>query len=158
MTSFLNGFDRVLNGFYSAIPKQNSLSTLSLHKLNKRNNIARSNQQWRLWVMTSKNRVLNGFDLKMIKNGIFNDFGQKSQKSTPFRAKHEKMAKMTRSKWLRKSRFFTFPGGTPGNFEFLTKKSIFDGFLVIFWWFSSKIDQNLDFEGSNPLKPFDVCL
>jgi len=44
-----------------------------------------------------KNRVFNGFDLKMIKNGIFNDFGQKSQKSTPSRAKHEKMAKMTRS-------------------------------------------------------------
>ena len=45
----------------------------------------------------TKNSVFDGFDLKMIKNGIFNDFGQKSQKSTPGCAKHGKMQKMTRS-------------------------------------------------------------
>ena len=119
-------------------------------------NIARSNLLWRQWVMT---KIID-FQWKLpflMKNAIFDDFGQKSQKSTPIRAKHEKTRKITRSKWIRKSRFFTFPGGTPGNFEFLVKKSLFHHFLMIFWCFSSKIDQNLDFEGPSPLGSFEGC-
>ena len=157
--SFKGGFEWVLIGFWMGLtgilPLKPACRPFPCTEKPSKQIIARLNLLFRLWVMTK----MTDFEWKwlfLMKMTDFDDFPQKSQKSTPIRAKHGKTRKMTRSKWIRKSRFFTFPGGTPANFQFLVKKSIFHCFLVIFWCFSSKIDQNLDFEGPNPSGAFEA--